>query len=640
MTTSTPPSAPQTPPPGQEAAPRRSRWQTAKFVFQALEVRLRFIAILVGLGLLFAYWDTLANYWDKWTRPAVAAASLGHDYEFYCPMHPEVVRPTLEPNGEIPKCPICGMPLSKRQKGEAPELPPGVVGRVQLSPERIQLAGIRTVPVAYRPLTQEIRTVGYVTYDESRLSQIVTRTAGYIEKLYVDKTFATVSVGEKLAEIYSPDLYKAAQESVLLQTGNLRDMLGSGREKLRLLGISDAEIDAILQSKQASPRLTIRSPQQGHVIRKNIVEGASVQAGETLFEVADLSVIWIEADVYEKDIPFLHKGQTVEARVEAYPGRVFTGKVSLVHPHLERATRTNRVRFELENPDHELRPGMYANVLIEMPVAELEPFKSRIAERRQRPSGDKPEALIAWQGICPVTNLKLGSMGPPLPVDVASQTIFICCQGCEDKLKTSPEKYLERLAPPPADAVISVPQQSVIDTGSKQIVYVEREPGVFEGVEVVLGPRAGEFYPVLSGLAPGDQVAAAGSFLIDAETRLNPAAASAYFGASGGPQTGKSSGGVQRATDSPEAASPSTSGKLTADHLKEIAKLPPEDQELARAQKVCPVTGEPLGSMGVPFKMMVEGQPVFLCCEGCVSTVKKDPQAILRKAGKRVASKR
>lgn len=639
MTTSTPPSNLPSAPTAQEAAPQRSRWQTAKFVFQALEVRLRFIAILVGLGLLFAYWDTLVNYWDKWTRPAVAAASLGHDHEFYCPMHPEVVRPTLEPNGEIPKCPSCGMPLSKRQKGEAPELPPGVVGRVQLSPERIQLAGIRTVPVTYQPLTQEIRTVGYVTYDESRLSQIVTRTAGYIEKLYVDQTFATVAAGEKLAEIYSPELYKAAQELVLLQSGNLRDMLGSGREKLYLLGISNAEIDAILKSKQATPRLTIRSPQQGHVIRKNVVEGASVQEGDTLFEVADLSVVWIEADVYEKDIPFLHEGQTVEARVEAYPGRVFTGKVSLVHPHLERATRTNRVRIELENPDHKLRPGMYANVLIETPVAELEPFKSQIAERRKQPSGGNAEELIAWQGTCPVTNLKLGSMGPPLPVDLVLQTVFICCPGCEDKLKSSPEKYLERLAPPPANAVISVPQQSVIDTGSRQIVYVERKPGIFEGVEVVLGPRTGEFYPVLSGLAPGDQVAAAGSFLIDAETRLNPAAASAYFGASGGPQSGKSSNGVQRADDSPKAAPSSEPGELTADHLKEIAKLPSEDQKLARAQKVCPVTGEPLGSMGVPFKMMVEGQPVFLCCKGCVSSVKKDPQGILRKVAKRIEFK-
>ena len=630
--------SPSPPLPSPDAAPPRlSRWRSFKFALQMIEVRLRFIGLLVGIGLLFAYWDTLQNYWDKWTRPRTAAAAADADHEFYCPMHPEVVRPTLEPNGEIPKCPICGMPLSERKKGEAPELPPGVVGRVQLSPERVRQAGIATVPVSYEPLAREIRTVGYVTYDESRLSRLVTRVGGYIETLHVDRTFETVAPGDELAEIYSPELYQAAQELVLLKSGNtsagLRDMLGSGREKLELLGIVDAEIDAILKSGKASPRLTIRSPQQGHVIRKEVVEGASVTAGDTLFEVADLSVVWIEADVYEKDIPLLRVGQEIEAAVEAYPGRVFTGTVSLIHPHLERATRTNRVRFELENPGHELRPGMYAAVTIKTPVAKLEPFQSRIAQRRQRPSGDNPAELIAWQQTCPVTNQKLGSMGPPVPVDLDGRTVYICCQGCEDKLEAAPEKYLDRLAPPPADAVLAVPQQAVIDTGAKQVVYVEREPGVFEGVEVVLGPRSGDLYPVLSGLAPGDRVAAAGAFLIDAETRLNPAAASAYFGASGGPQEGRSSGGARRADDeSQEEPSSAAPRPLSPKHLEAIAQLPPEDQELARKQKVCPITGEPLGSMGVPVKMVVESRPVFLCCEGCRSKVKENPRAALRKA--------
>jgi Cu(I)/Ag(I) efflux system membrane fusion protein len=601
-----------------------------KFAWRLVEVRLRFIGILVVIGLLFAYWDTLLNHWDKWTRPSTASVALDDDTEFFCPMDPQVVRDSLEPNGEIPKCPICGMPLSKRKKGEAPELPPGVVGRVQLSPERVQMAGIATVPVSYRPLQRELRTVGYVTYDESRLSQIVTRVSGYIEKLHVDRTFATVSAGEPLAEIYSPDLYKAAQELVLLSSNRVGNLLSDGREKLRLLGISDAEIDAILKSGRATPRLTIRSPQRGHVIRKSVVEGSSVQEGEVLFEVADLTSVWIEAEVYEKDISLLREGQLVETTVEAYPGRVFKGKVSLIHPHLERATRTNRVRFELENPNHELRPGMYATVRMTTPIAHLEPFASEIARRRQRPMTDDPESWIAWQQKCPVTNLKLGSMGPPQPIKLGSETVYLCCKACEGKIKTHAAQYLQELAPPPLDAVVAVPQESVIDTGSHKVVYVERESGLYEGVEVVLGPRSGEYYSVLSGLAPGERVAAAGAFLIDAETRLNPAAASTYFGASGQPHGGGTNYGVQRADDRP-AAPKSKSKELSPEELDEISRLPLSDQALARKQRLCPISGEPLGSMGVPHKMMIDGQPLFLCCEGCESTVKDDPPAALGK---------
>ncbi|HMO86768.1 MAG TPA: hypothetical protein PKC18_17805, partial [Lacipirellulaceae bacterium] len=162
-----------------------TRRQRAQFVFRAIEVRLRFIALFVGIGLLMAYWTTLEAYWDRWTRPTAMAAA-DSDTEYYCPMHPNVIRPGLEPNGAVPNCPICGMPLSKRRKGEVPALPEGVLTRVQLSPERVQLAGVKTSPVSYMPLSQEVRTVGYVQYDESQLSEIVTRVGGYLEKLFVN----------------------------------------------------------------------------------------------------------------------------------------------------------------------------------------------------------------------------------------------------------------------------------------------------------------------------------------------------------------------------------------------------------------------------------------------------------------------
>ena len=138
-----------------------TRGQKFRLVGLVILKRVRFIAILAGVGLFIGYWDTVMNYWDKWTQGQSAASrELEPGHEFYCPMDPQVVRSTYEPNGDVPKCPICGMPLSQRKKGETAKLPAGITGRVQLSPERIQLAGVKTVAVQYRPATEQTKTVG------------------------------------------------------------------------------------------------------------------------------------------------------------------------------------------------------------------------------------------------------------------------------------------------------------------------------------------------------------------------------------------------------------------------------------------------------------------------------------------------
>jgi Cu(I)/Ag(I) efflux system membrane fusion protein len=521
------------------------------------------------------------------------------------------------------------MPLSKRNKGEVSELPEGVLTRVQLSPERVQLAGVETVAASYMPLSKEVRTVGYVQYDEARLAEIVTRVDGYLEKLFIDKTFAQVDEGQPLAEIYSPALYSSIQELRLAKKHGATDLVASARQRLKLLGVDDAELDEALKAGDAEARLLIRSPQSGQVIEKNVVQGASVEAGAVLFKVADLSTVWIEADVYERDLPFLHEGQDIEAVVDALPGRKFSGEIALIYPELNARTRTNRVRIAIDNPELLLRPGMFATVKIRTPMSETEPFKTAIAEAHQRPEAMDDEALAAFQKICPVTGKKLGSMGDPLKVSVNGQPVFICCAGCKEPLLAHPNHYLAKLAPPPAGVVLSVPEQSVIDTGTQQVVYVEREPGLFEGVEVELGTRAGGFYPVISGLAAGDKIAAAGSFLLDAETRLNPAAASAYFGASGHNDVSSAAAGSSATRSTAQ-----KSEKLSAAQLAQIDKLPVEDRKLAIAQAVCPVTDEPLGSMGPPVKVTVEGEPVFLCCQGCERDVRENPQQILTKVRK------
>jgi Cu(I)/Ag(I) efflux system membrane fusion protein len=367
-----------------------------------------------------------------------------------------------------------------------------------------------------------------------------------------------------------------------------------------------------------------------------------------------LSTVWIEGEVYEKDAAMLKPGQAVEATVDAIPGRTFEGRISLVHPHVETATRTMRVRFELDNPGHALRPGMFASVSLSTPMLAIEPFKTQLAAQKMEriltsaqdeqtvPSADESamgdtqlaadeQSLIVMQKICPVTGARLGSMGKPIRANAAGRTVFLCCAGCVDKLAAKPEYYLRRLSTVSDDGVLAVPEQSIIDTGRLKIVYIEREPGLFEGVAVTLGPLSDGYYPVIDGLLPGDRVAAAGSFLVDAETRLNPAAAAAFFGASGNPASG--SAPASGTTRGNENSAPSSSGPTEKERAN-LAKLSPADQELAEAQQVCPITDLPLGSMGVPVKVKVQGIPVFLCCAGCKDKVSKDPQAAIAKVQK------
>ena len=526
--------------------PPLTRRQKFRLVVKVVELRLRFVALMAITGLTFAYWDTIWNCYDKWMRPAGDRHVAVSGIEYYCPMHPSVVQE--EPG----KCPICGMPLAKRKKGETSSLPEGITSRVQLAPFRITQARIRTAEVAYAPLAQSLTTVGYVAFDERRLANVASKVPGKtrVETLYVNFGGKDVKAGEPLAELYSPELsqaiaelrtaHNAQQESAGLQTAAARSLLGDRRnmvrlssEKLKRWGITQAQIEEILRLGKDDYKIPILSPIGGTVVKKNVVEGQEVQEGFAMFEVADLSHVWVQAQVYEHQIGLVHEGQAVEASVEAFPGRTFPGNVAFIQPTLDPTTRTVEVRFDLENLVRRLRPGMFATVTLKTPVAETPAFQGRLAAMPHAHGEARAASLTAEeQKNCPVTHAKLGSMGEPIPVDVEGRKVWTCCGACPPKLKALPAKYLARLAPAPSGEVLSVPESAVIDTGSRKIVYVEAEAGVFEGRVVVLGARIGDRFPVLEGLAPGEKVAAAGAFLIDAESRLNPAAAPS--GADGG----------------------------------------------------------------------------------------------------------
>jgi Cu(I)/Ag(I) efflux system membrane fusion protein len=547
--------------------PEHGFWWKVWLLLRVVQARLRFILILVAVGGTILYWSTLQAYFEKWTRPILGETSAASsDSEFWCPMHPTIVRDHPD------KCPICGMPLSMRKKGEEANeaLPPGITSRVQLTPYRVALAGIQTVAVEYQPLVREIVTVGSVEFDERQLARISARVTGKsrIEKLYVNVTGQIVHKGDPLALLYNPDLVSTAQNLLDARRSGNRDLERMARERLQLWGIDPDQIKDLLQTDNGLTRLIIRSPISGHILRKYQVEGEYVEEGAKLYDVANLSTVWIEAQVYEDELAFLKEGLPVSATTKAFPSREFKGKLTFIHPHLDASTRTLRVRFDMDNPDHALRPGMYANVTLQVPATQL-------------------------------------NMLPP---------------DAGDKQKQVYEQGL----------VLAVPERAVIDTGSRKIVYRETEPDVYDGVEVELGPRCGAFYPVVRGLRAGDKVATAGSFLIDAETRLTGGVASTYFGASGGAQ-----GGDRHSAAT--AARPS----LTRDEEDKVqtvlAKLNTEDRRLVGDQGYCPVLGTRLGAMGIPVKLLVQEQLVFLCCKACIREAQGNPQATLAKVAERKA---
>jgi membrane fusion protein, copper/silver efflux system len=488
-------------------------WRHSAWMFlRILNVRLRFIILMVATGIVAAQWDNIVAHWDRWTRPHRAEVSATElRVEYYCPMHPSVIR------GELGNCPICGMPLVKRAKGEKPELPEGVLGRVQLTPYRMKLAGVATSEVLPRAIAGSIRTVGTIDIDERRTSHISARIGGRIETLHVDFTGDRVAKGAPLVDIYSPELVSTQKEYLLAlaalekaKTSGLasaittaQDVFDAAHRRLKLWGINDAQLAEVEGEDAPNPHQTILAPISGIVTQKNILAGQTVMEGDDLYTIADLSEVWMNASVYEADISKVRVGQLVTIRADAAPGRTFAGKVGFIAPTMDVSTRTARVRVDVANPDFTLKPGMYVDAEIATPPVEAGgPTAARPAAPTYTCTMD-PQIVSDKPGDCPICGM-----------------------------------HLVRVVPTAAGVALSVPESAVIDTGTRKVVYLEREPGTFDAIEVEVGPPDNGFYPVLAGLTEGDRVVTKGAFLIDAENRLNPGAAGSYFGASGGPGVG------------------------------------------------------------------------------------------------------
>ena len=261
---------------------------------------------------------------------------------------------------------------------------------VNLSPEDARRIGVTFAEVEHRGLESTVEAMGTVTYDETRLATVNPTIEGWVEELFVDFTGAPVRKGQPLMSVYSPKLVSAQEELVLAArllrdagegraSDNARGLLESARRRLAYWDVPEADIRRIEETVEFTKTLTLRAPASGVVVEKNVVEGDRIMPGMTVYRIADLSRVWVEAEVFEKDLGLVREGRRADARFEGFPGRTFPGRITYVHPTVSMESRTGRVRLELPNPEMALKPGMYARIELDMPAADPTPVVPRSA---------------------------------------------------------------------------------------------------------------------------------------------------------------------------------------------------------------------------------------------------------------------
>ena len=396
------------------------------------------------------------------SRPESRVASPARKVLYwYDPMKPEV---HFDHPG---KSPFMDMQLEPRYAEEAPAASTNAPGLsvVRIPLERRQEIGVTTAKVERHTIGGAIETNGVVAEDEGRLTAVNAKFAGYIERLYVDRTGQPVRRGQPLLTVYSPDLVATEREFLLalenarrLSSGSPQassdasSLVSATRQRLRFWDIPDSEIDAIEKSGQVSKTLTLYSPVSGVVLKKDAVAGLAIMPGMPLYTIADFSTVWVLADVYQSEMTMVAPGNSAVVSASFVPGETFRGRIDFVYPTLTEETRTVKVRLVIPNPKGLLKPGMFVHVTL---------------------SGKGHEAL-------------------------------------------------------------AIPRSALIQTGERQIAFVEQSAGVYAPREVVTGVQGKDFVEVLSGLSQGETVVTSANFLIDSESRIG-ALGAAPAGSAGQP---------------------------------------------------------------------------------------------------------
>lgn len=486
------------------------------------------LVAIAQLAFVFALGLAANIVWDNFGAAAESSDEQEHEEVtkvqlWSCSMHPQIKKnkPGL--------CPICQMELIslKSDSGDMTGMRQFVV-----SPESRALMNIQVTPAERRYVEAEVRMVGKVDYDETRLKHITAWVPGRLDRLFVDYTGVQVKKGDHMVYIYSEQLYTAQEELIeavrakqvedqrpgkgnFFTTGGI-DLVESAREKLRLLGLTQDQIKEIESRDKPSDHTMIYAPMGGIVINKLKQEGDRVFTGERIYTVADLSHLWIRMDAYESDLMWLRYGQDVTFSTEAYPGEEFVGRIAFIDEFLDDQTRTVKVRVNIENPHGKLKPDMFVRAVVKAKVAAGGRVIDADLEGKWI-SPMHPEIIKDEPGTCDICGMAL----------VRAETLG----------------YV-----PPHTAGLSkplvIPVSAALLTGTRAIVYVEdakaKEP-TFEGREIVLGPRAGDFYLVRGGLKEGELVVTSGNFKIDSALQIlaKPSMMTPEGGGGGGHQHGE-----------------------------------------------------------------------------------------------------
>lgn len=462
---------------------------------------LALLAVVFALGYFFRGWGD-HNHEPQPVHEHATQAGQG-DITWTCSMHPQIRLP--EPG----KCPICFMDLIPVKEDAATNGVEAVSLRhIRLSPEARKLAEVEVAPVERRAVRAETRLFGKVDFDETRLGYIATWVAGRLDKLYVDYTGSTVTRGQPLALIYSPELLTAQAELLQavkagkdLERSGLSRIKGAAaqteqaaRQKLRLVGFTPEQVEDLIRRGTPSEHITIHAPMGGVVIKKDVLEGMYVQTGTQIYTIADLSRVWVVLEAYESDLPWIKLGMEVEFQAEAYPGEIFRGKTVYIDPVVNEKTRTVRVRLDVANPAGKLKPGMFVRAL-----------------KQSRAMAEKASLVI--------------------------------------------------------------PASAPLLTGKRAIVYVQApgKEGIYEGREILLGPRAGDYYVVKHGLSEGDLVVTRGNLKIDSAVQLlaKPSMMSPYGGT---PASVHDHGPTEHAEKSPLPASTTLVPPALASQLPKLTE--------------------------------------------------------------------
>jgi len=417
---------------------------------------------------------------------ADAIVGMQMDAIYTCSMHPQIKLP--KPG----KCPICRMdliPLKRSGTGQHQHK-----AELVMSEASMALAEIETSVVTRRKASVEVEMVGKVEVDNTRISDVVLLSDGEIRRLFVNYAGIPIVKGEHLAEIYSPQIYSAAQDFLVALRSQIldADLVQSAENKLNLLGAPREYIDRVKNEKRVPETFTLLSPRSGYV--ENVIgnQGMWIKAGQMLCRIIDMSQLWIMLDAYESDLAWIRYGQHVKITTASMPGVIIAGTISYIPPRLNDVTRTTKIRVNVENASGELKPGMFVSSTLLADVTA---------------NGTVTSAELKGKWICP--------MHPEIVKDKADQ-----CDICSMKLVGA-----EKLGfnfDGANEWPLLLPETAVLLTGQRAVVYVRKdgkEP-VFEGREVVLGPKAGAYYLVREGLNEGEQVVSKGNFKIDSALQI------------------------------------------------------------------------------------------------------------------------